>query len=883
MSESVTISKDKPVNEVLDFELLREEGLKHIENLGSNLWTDYNIHDPGITILEALCYAITDVGYRTNFKINDLLAESEGSASGSQFFTANEILRCNAVTENDFRKILIDLDKVKNAWLEIDAKNDPEVYSVCPESRLDFIENIPESTQHREILLNGLYNVLIEIDNDLVLSSSEKELLIEAIKKQLHKYRNLCEDFVNVEFIKIDGIGVCADIEISTDGIVEDIEAEIYFKIYSFLSPSVNFYSLEEMIKSGKTVDEIFEGPGLTNGFIDDDELENSKLPEEIHVSDLYQVIMDVPGVKAVRKLLLTNYPEDIADGAIQYKNEKWVLPLNSRHKPLLDLDKTVINFYKGILPYTSDNDKVLEKFELLKFIDQKSKMVDDVRDLEIPKGTYKELTDYTSVQEEFPLVYGIGEAGLPDSADDLRKAQAKQLKGFLMFYDQILVNYLAQLSNVKNLLSVNNTDDATYFAQPLLDVSDIKDLLKDYDVSIDWDTFKSDPSNNHILNLNKILEDNTTRNDRRNRFLNHLIARFGERFTDYALLMYNLFGVKSNDEIISDKEDFLASYPAISYNRGKAFNYKALKEDGITPDIWDNTNVSGLEARVAKLLGIQNFKRQTLTCDPVYKISVDDHVVSGSTKYFVTIKSKTNKKLLKSSKEYSTYAKAETLMNKLKNLLFYKENYIVKKIAEEEYQLQLLDEAENKVAESEIFDKIEKASDLKYEVWENVCPEKACNKEGFHLIEHILLRPKDTNYDLLPIDIKCDSCDEEFDPYSFRITVVLPYWPERFKKREFRYFFEQTLRQENPAHIGVKICWVDCFQMHQFETAFQNWLAENAKPTSLQNATLLRDYTNTLIDILFKLKNVYPKATLYDCSSADNPVILGYTSLGQY
>jgi hypothetical protein len=42
---------------------------KHIVSLSSELWTDYEIHDPGITIMELLCYAITDLEYRdgTNF------------------------------------------------------------------------------------------------------------------------------------------------------------------------------------------------------------------------------------------------------------------------------------------------------------------------------------------------------------------------------------------------------------------------------------------------------------------------------------------------------------------------------------------------------------------------------------------------------------------------------------------------------------------------------------------------------------------------------------------------------------------------------------------------------------------------------------------------
>ena len=56
----------------VDYYQLRREGIGHVQQAGHQQWTDYNIHDPGITILEALCYAITDVGYRIEWDIEDI-------------------------------------------------------------------------------------------------------------------------------------------------------------------------------------------------------------------------------------------------------------------------------------------------------------------------------------------------------------------------------------------------------------------------------------------------------------------------------------------------------------------------------------------------------------------------------------------------------------------------------------------------------------------------------------------------------------------------------------------------------------------------------------------------------------------------------------------
>ena len=121
MSEIMTISKNRTLPASMDFELLRREGLKHIEELASDIWTDYNVHDPGITILEALCYAITELGYRSRFDMKDLLAGDNGKlVPGQTLFTAKEILTINPLTINDYRKLLVDIEGIQNAWLIAD-------------------------------------------------------------------------------------------------------------------------------------------------------------------------------------------------------------------------------------------------------------------------------------------------------------------------------------------------------------------------------------------------------------------------------------------------------------------------------------------------------------------------------------------------------------------------------------------------------------------------------------------------------------------------------------------------------------------------------------------------------------------------------------------
>ena len=73
-----------PVNEELpkgmNFPLLKRMAIDFAQDLSGDIWTDFNEHDPGVTILENICYALTELSYKTQFDFEKLLfAESDDS------------------------------------------------------------------------------------------------------------------------------------------------------------------------------------------------------------------------------------------------------------------------------------------------------------------------------------------------------------------------------------------------------------------------------------------------------------------------------------------------------------------------------------------------------------------------------------------------------------------------------------------------------------------------------------------------------------------------------------------------------------------------------------------------------------------------------------
>ena len=112
MSVPLTIGRLAPDPDGLDFAALQKAGLAFVQELSGNHWTDYNAHDPGITILEQLCYLLTELAYRHGWDIKDLLMSATPAADPAQpypyqsFFTAREILTVNPVTPDDYLSLI---------------------------------------------------------------------------------------------------------------------------------------------------------------------------------------------------------------------------------------------------------------------------------------------------------------------------------------------------------------------------------------------------------------------------------------------------------------------------------------------------------------------------------------------------------------------------------------------------------------------------------------------------------------------------------------------------------------------------------------------------------------------------------------------------------
>ena len=944
------IVKDPQLKPARDYYGLRREGIGFIEQMASARWTDYNTHDPGITILESLCYAITDLAYRVNWDIADLMMPEAESADPEQpypdqaFFTAREILTVNPLTTDDFRRLVIDLEKVRNAWVFCrECVCETGYYAWCEHNQLQLGYRKPElETPTLTVQAQGLYDVLLELEADPELGdlndrkiehrfsafdaegdahetamelrfpdwglanpqgmalflasedafqtqngasfsiqaafgaakgynlladpslndegrdrylrdhwqriwfvdfelelqpSAEKiriasaalclfgdpiaknQMTAERLRKileensaagfigpyrekvkriqasvrdakaALQSNRNLDEDFCRIATVGIEEVSVCADVELVADADIERVQAEIWLRIEEYLNPPVPFYGLQELLDEQLPVEEIFNGPQLSNGFIKASDLQNSSLKPVLRVSDLLNSLMDIEGVNAVNNLLLSKYdaegnlvkgaadPKWSADGKVLFDPTKisaaWLLFLSPLHLPRLQIRLSRFLFFKNGLPFLPRRDEAADTLIQLRGERERPKILNAQNDLPAPRGVFRNPSDYFPLQYGFPQTYGIGPAGLALGASAARKAKARQLKAYLLVFEQLLGNAFAQIAQVAGLFSLDQKSDRSYFVTEFSDT-----LIQGYnDLVAGLDSAK----------LQAITETEAEFCERRNRFLNHVMARFGEQFSEYARLISRSQGLLSAQKrLIEDKLAFLAAYPRISHDRGRAFDHLL----GRSQD-----NQAGIQKRVSLLLGFPDLRFEWESSGPdggPYAVSyqLDDR----HSKSWIT----GNLDISADNPGHAEQRAYDVLLTFMSRANSYR-------IDPDNAQFRLvIQDSGTQIGQSELGDKNE------IEALQNELIAWSANQRAI-LVEHLLLRPKFPGDALYPACVggDCRLCGDE-DPYSFRLTWVMPAWAAPYSNDlELRAFADRTIRKETPAHLLSKICWV--------------------------------------------------------------------------
>lgn len=457
------VRRGAPPAPSMDFADLLQQGIAACQALAGDVWTDFNAHDPGVTILEQLCYALTDLGYRSSYPVADMLAEQDldWQQRHTTLFPGPRILTCNPLTIDDYRKLIIDQalaegwPNFKNVWL------------------LPFDAH-PQG-------LAGLYTAQFEV-LDPAQDGSE---LAARIGQVYRAHRNVGEDLHGEALqLALCSVYVTASVAIGAEADQNAVMAALLYQLQDALVPFIDTTGVGQALRQGVAPARIYDGPPLQGGLIADDLLQ----PPRTSVAPLEAsaVMLAVPGVTGVTGLQMQVNGVAVAAGATAAIPPGQVARLSPSVFAL-----------QAPLPFQLLRNGAPAQVDLATVQRLLARMLaalapapgpvgasdpEQAAYASLPKGRPMAIADYFSIQRQFPAIYGIGSYGVtlnqPQSAAEVaqrgaRVAQARQLKAYLLFFEQILADALAQMAEAGRLFSIDPSVQRSYFFQSLAGAGD--------------------------------------------------------------------------------------------------------------------------------------------------------------------------------------------------------------------------------------------------------------------------------------------------------------------------------------------------------------------------------------------------------------------------
>lgn len=754
---------NQPSAEDMLYRRLQEQSLERLQAAAGEVWTDFNPHDPGVTICDAVNYALTELDYRLHFPLVDYLTakDREFVPERMGLFSPLEVFPVSPVTSVDFRKLLVDrIDNLENVW-------------VYPSE------------------IRGWYEVLAELSP--LASACCREEVRRQISLIFNGHRNLCEGLRVVKFVARKPLQLTGEFELGIGANALAVLTEIYLEAQHFFTGNLRYLSLEELGKTGKTPDELLEGPRLNYWTLDTDSL--LPLSSRYSVAVLFRRLMKLKGVEAVRSLGFTDgkkaYPDIIPvdDPANSYTVE---IPDNR--------EKLGITLWSGGSRVRVDV-SLLSSWFYARYARRygRHNCTEEVSTLQyFPTGNYRAVYEHTSVQNDFPECYGINRWGVAAGEAPRRKAQAKQLKGYLLLYDEVFARGLKELENVPDLMSLEKPSAGE---GPV--VTEVPGKM--WDVLADPEKFSDPEKEKERLFAQK------------EGMLEMLSGLYGEESNPEWLKEYDYYE-ETEAERLTKRLNFLQRIPEWGRDRCRAVDLS-----NVNPE-----NVPGIKAYVCSLLGCEmTLEKPVVNVFPMYNLRLVDDDYFYSRPMGLLSHDLVAEDILKP--EYMEalnfpdrqYADADYLVLKDKlsllhyNLLF--EGLFREGILSENYRILSIPGYLDHLLAFHHVQRGEWINLGRFDSRQELEDVAGClrrflimlnrKSESLYVVEHFLLGK-----------------NRETEEENFVVTVVFPGWSVRMADARFRRECEKLVCSRMPAHLRVHFQWRNAEQMWQFERAYFEW-----------------------------------------------------------
>lgn len=411
------------------FEGLRSAGLKALQAAAGERWTDHNLHDPGITMLEAMCFALSDLGFRAGFPVADRLVDERGRIdwAAHALHGPEEAFPCRPTTLDDLRRWVLDrapgLDAVT-------------VDRVGP-GRLVLVLDAPEGP--------------------------ERIRLERRVRGACRSRRALGEEVVDLRFVQRRNCTLVGELEVGGARDPVDIVADLYETCAAYVAAAVDFESCRDAVARGLTLDQALDGPFTTHGIAQRQALAQAA-NTTLSLVRLAAAARAVEGVRELRWLGLQPEGEAAVTTSLPWRDAArgWMLAL----RPPTDAAAWAgLRVHRRGLPVEAHPDELARRCAELRAarIARRQGLGNLRQTCPPPVGRVRPAAPAMPLHTLLPPIYAVGRQGLPGHASTLERARARQLQGYLALFDALLAHAAAQVDGLGALYNIRPDSAPSY------------------------------------------------------------------------------------------------------------------------------------------------------------------------------------------------------------------------------------------------------------------------------------------------------------------------------------------------------------------------------------------------------------------------------------
>lgn len=584
------------VQEQIHFDTLWATTQAALEVYAGQRWTARNDDDPGVTLLQAFAYGVSDVSYRHTLPLIDVLTPgslpTQPSTAGPLIhldhtagvfapeFGPERALTSSPVTLDDYRRAILDLTIsvdghdvfcFRDAQIARVPAEESYRYSYNPVNyAFQFLPDGPSTGQPHRV--SGQYWLSVTLTPG-VDEPSARNTLVEYLKN----HRNLCEqEIIPQPFVKVElqtpTVQLFLDDDLPEGEAMNQAVAQALWAINLALLPAAIREPAASRLARGEAAEQVYAGPQLDHGWISHlpppRPMDDAKLTlSAVNVQELSAAAVGaVPGINAV------NWVK--ADNITVPKNQQVQLWVDNKGE--LQSPGRYIQLYKRgqLIATTHWEAKVKEAYNQL---NQTASWATNDPLRVVPYGRNRHPGFYRTVGASLPPVYGLQQAAEEVAAD----VDAKNLLQFLRPFEQLLANSADQLKKLPRLLAFDGRDPeaALWGAAQWPLVSDDPLAFEQTHQVVTPDVMAA---------LTTEINDQSQDNEKELAILDHLLGYFGERRAPRAL---NASAHQSPDgvEFRHVQQGFLRQVTRLAYERASI----------------SISRVSALQRKVAARLGV--------------------------------------------------------------------------------------------------------------------------------------------------------------------------------------------------------------------------------------------------------------------------------------